>query len=143
MADENLLFNTNNIRMYIDDSVPCLVNEWQGFIKSAEFRAGILTLLEIYQQQKIYYPKLSLLADTRTLGVISREDLTWVVEEINPRYIELECQYEAFVVSQDMFGQTALQRYTTQTTASGSFVVQIFDTLDNAKDWLKSLSTKG
>lgn len=136
---KKILFSTNNIRMYIDEEVPCLVNEWSGFIKSADFRAAISTLLEIYKQQKPHYSKLYLLADTRTLGVISREDLAWVTDEINPKYTALGAIYEAFVVSENLFGQASLQRYVVQTTAQGIFTVQLFDTVEAAKTWLKSL----
>ena len=136
---QEILFSTNNIRMYIDEDIPCLVNEWIGFIKSADFRAGILKLLEIYTQQKVHYPKLHLLADTRTLGALKREDVTWITEEINPQYTVFGATYEAFVVSENAFGQASLQRYVVQTTAQGSFTVQIFDTIENAKAWLKSL----
>lgn len=47
--------------------------------------------------------------------------------------------YEAFVVSQNVFGQMSLNRYIINTTEKGNLTVQIFDTMDNAKAWLKSL----
>lgn len=139
MDNSEILFSTKNITFYIDETIPCLVNEWRGFVKSSEFRAGILKLLAMYKEKKPHYPKLHLLADTRTLGVISREDLAWVTEEINPQYIELDAHYEAFVVSQNVFGQMSLNRYIVNTTEKGNLTVQIFDTMDNAKAWLKSL----
>ncbi len=140
MSDRKILFSTNNIVFYIDETVPCLVNEWRGFIKSSDFRSGILKLLEVYKEQQPHYQNLHLLADTRTLGVINREDLAWITEEINPQYVALGAHYEAFVVSENAFGQISLNRYIVSTMEKGNFTVQIFDTMENAKAWLKSLT---
>lgn len=136
---QEMLYETKNVQMFIDESVPCLVNIWNGFVPSAEFRQSILKLVELLKQHRPNYPKLNLLADTRTLGVISRNDVQWVTEEINPLYLEAGAQFEAFVFSKDAFGQIAVNRYVTQTTTKGDFIVQIFDDLEEAKNWLKSL----
>ncbi len=133
-----ILYETHNIRFYIDESIPCLVNEWHGFIKSHDFRAGILKLAEILEQQRPLYPKLSMLADTRTLGALTRVDLEWVTNEINPLYVDAGVTHEAFIVSQDVFGTSALNRYTKQTTEHGIFTVQLFDDIEKAKTWLKA-----
>jgi hypothetical protein len=136
---QEMLYETKNVQMFIDESVPCLVNVWNGFVPSIEFRQSILKLVELLKEQRPNYPKLHLLADTRTLGVISRNDVEWVTQEINPLYLEAGAQFEAFVLSKDAFGQIAVNRYVSQTTAKGEFIVQIFDDLEKAKDWLKSV----
>jgi hypothetical protein len=135
----DILYSNKNVRFYIDETVPCLVNEWDGFIPGAVFRQSIIKLLEIAKQHRPLYPKLPLLADTRTLGVISRADLDWVTNEINHLYVEVGIQHEAFVMSQDAFGNVALNRYITQTTKYGTFTVQIYPTLEEAVKWLKSI----
>lgn len=135
----DILYSNKNVRFYIDETVPCLVNEWDGFIPSAVFRQSIIKLLEIAKQHRPLYPKLPLLADTRTLGVISRADLDWVTNEINHLYVAAGIQHEAFVMSQDAFGNVALNRYITQTTKYGTFTVQIYPTLEEAVKWLKSI----
>lgn len=135
----DILYETKNVSFYINESVPCLVNKWNGFIPSAKFRQHILKLLEVAKEHRPLYPKLPLLADTRTLGVISRIDLDWVTEEVNHLYVEIGIQHEAFVMSQDVFGNVALNRYITQTTKHGIFTVQIYPSLEEAIAWLKSL----
>lgn len=134
-----MLYETKNVQMFIDESIPCLVNIWNGFIPSVEFRNAILKLVELLKEHRPKYPKLHLLADTRTLGVISRDNVQWVTEEINPLYLEAGVQFEAFVLSKDAFGQIAVNRYVSQTTAQGDFIVQIFDDFEKAKNWLKSV----
>jgi hypothetical protein len=73
------------------------------------------------------------------MGVISRNDLQWATEEINPLLLDAGVKYEAFVISKDAFGQIAVNRYVTQTLKQGSFHVQIFDDIESAKQWLKSV----
>ncbi len=135
----DILHATKNVRFYIDESVPCLVNEWHGYISSADFRKNIFKLLEVGKEYRPSYLKLPLLADTRTLGAISRADLDWVVQEVNHLYVKIGIQHEAFVMSQDAFGNAALNRYVTQTTQYGTFTVQIYPSLEEAKQWLKSI----
>ena len=137
----HILYKTHNIQFYLDESVPCLVNEWCGFIKSEDFRAAILKLVDILKQQKTTYPTLSMLADTRTLGALTRTDLEWVTTEINPLYVGAGVTHEAFLLSQNAFGNSALNRYTKQTTTNGIFTVQLFDDMEKAKAWLKAEMT--
>lgn len=136
---QEMLYETQNVQMFIDESVPCLVNVWNGFVPSTEFRRSIFKLVELLKEHRPKYPKLHLLADTRTLNVVSRNDVQWVTEEINPLYLEVGVQFEAFVLSKDAFGQLAVNRYVSQTTAQGEFIVQIFNDLEVAKAWLKSV----
>jgi|GEM_PF-2546244 len=134
-----ILYQTKNVVMYIDKTVPCLVNEWHGFINSKSFRQSILTLVSLLEKHKLQYPKLPLLADTQTLGVIKSDDLKWVTEDINPQYVAAGATHEAFIVSEDAFGQIALEKYMVQTTEQGDFTVQIFDNIETAKTWLKEI----
>jgi len=136
---DKILYETKNVQMYIDESVPCLINVWNGFIPSKNFREALYKLVDLIKEHRPHYPELHLLADTRTLGVVSREDVAWVSSEINPLYLEAGSQFEAFVLSQDAFGQMAVKRYASQTTEKGSFTVQMFTDIDEAKAWLKSV----
>jgi hypothetical protein len=134
-----ILHETDKIQMFIDESVPCFVGIWNGFIPSKEFRENILKKVELLKEHCPKYPKLHSLVDARTMGVISRNDLQWATDEINPLLLEAGVKYEAFVISKDAFGQVAVNRYVTQTLKQGSFHVQIFDDLEEAKQWLKSV----
>ncbi|MEY3220033.1 MAG: hypothetical protein RIT27_1390 [Pseudomonadota bacterium] len=134
-----ILYETKNVQMYIDESVPCLVNVWSGFVPSKHFRDAILKLVELLKEHRPHYPKLHLLADTRTLGVVSRDDVQWVSDKINPLYLEAGAQFEAFVLSEDAFGQMAVKRYVSNTTEKDAFTVQMFTTLEDAKAWLISV----
>jgi hypothetical protein len=136
---QKILHETDKIQMFIDESVPCFVGVWNGFIPSKEFHENMLKKVELLKEHCPKYPKLHSLVDARTMGVISRNDLQWATEEINPLLLDAGVKYEAFVISKDAFGQIAVNRYVTQTLKQGSFHVQIFDDMESAKQWLKSV----
>lgn len=140
MDEHETLYETDEVRFYIDKSVPCLVNEWRGYIKSETFRAAILKLVELLEAHRAHYPTLNLLADTRTLGVLQRQDLAWVAEEINPRYVAAGATHEAFVLSEDEFGKLSVKRYMVNTTSQGDFTVNMFDSMEKAKAWLREVA---
>ncbi len=136
---KEILYKTKNVQMYIDETIPCLIGEWDGFMPSKVFRENISKLLELLKEHRPNYPKLSILEDTRKLGVVARNDVQWVLEEITPLYLEIDVHYEAFVLSKDAFGQIAVKRYASQNTEKGQFTVQTFDDLEEARTWLKSV----
>lgn len=139
MLQQKLLYETKNVRFYIDETVPCLVNEWYGFIKSDDFRIAILKLVDLLRAYRPQYSSLSMLADTRELGILTRADVEWVAQEVNPQYLEAGATHEAFVLSKDEFGKLSVTRYVTKTNDEGEFVVRMFDSVQAAKEWLRSL----
>lgn len=141
MGSTEPLFEEDRISIYVDDDVPCLVNVWNGFVPGEKFRQYIRTLLEVYKEVYQKYDHLPLLADTRNLQAISPKDIDWVAKEMNHRYVELGCHYEAFIVPQDVFGQAAVRRYTKQSTSAGTFITNIFSNSTDAKNWLREVQS--
>jgi hypothetical protein len=139
METRKMLYDTQHVKFYIDESIPCLVNEWQGFIKSELFREYILKLVDLLKEHHSKYGHLNMLADTRELRILPPKDIEWVNQHINPLYIENGASFEAFLLPKDEYGGMSINRYIRQTTKHGDFIVQMFDSLDNAKAWLKSV----
>lgn len=137
---KEIIYETKNVRMYIDETIPCLVGIWDGFMPSKAFRENILKSVELLKEYRPKYPNLAIFEDTRTLGIVSRADVQWVLEEITHLYLEIGVRYEAFLLSKDAFGQLAVQRYASQCTDKGQFIVQTFDSYDEAYQWLKSVT---
>lgn len=130
------LFKDRGISVYLDEEVPCLINEWNGFVPSYRFREYILKLLDIYKEHSQNYECLALLADTRKLHVLSADDTSWVSREINPKYIESGCRYEAFLAPRDICGESAVKNYIDESTSAGPFTTKMFSSLSEAKSWL-------
>jgi len=139
MENTKVLYETQHVKFYIDESIPCLVNEWYGFIKSELFREYILKLVDLLKEHHSNYGQLNMLADTRELRILPPKDIEWVNQNINPLYIQNGASFEAFLIPEDQYGEMSINRYIRQTTQHGDFVVQLFDSLDKAKAWLKSV----
>lgn len=137
---KHALYETDKVRFYLDPEIPCLVNEWRGFLSSEEFRTAIKALVVTLKQLKGEYPHLNLLADTRNLAVVKPDDVQWVTDEINSEYLRAGATHEAFVLSKDMFGQAAVNRYSVQTTKQGNFTVKLFAEMEEAKAWLQQFA---
>ncbi len=137
--DAPVLYESPNLKIYIDESVPCLVNEWSGFVNGPTFREHILTLVDLLKQHSPHYGQLNMLADTRHLNVIAAEDVQWVSQHINPLYVKHGAAYEAFVLPKDAFGERAVKRYMRSSTSEGVFTVKLFDSMGSAKSWLKEV----
>jgi hypothetical protein len=139
MANSKMLYETQHVKFYIDESIPCLVNEWHGFVISEQFREYILKLADVLKEHHSQYGQLNMLADTRELQVIPPKDIEWVNQNINPLYVENGAGFEAFLVPEDEYGKMSINRYIRQTTQHGDFIVQLFNSLDKANAWLKSV----
>lgn len=134
-----MLYQTEKVKMYIDKEVPCLVNEWLGFLTSKDFREAIIKLVELLAKHSPNFGKLNMLADTRKLNVVSPKDLDWINEEINPQYVKSGASFEAFVIPEDIFGEKSVKKYIESTTSEGIFTVKMFTTIEEAKEWLKEV----
>ncbi len=134
-----MLYENDQVKMYVDEDVPCLVNEWHGFLSSDEFRSAILKLVDLLEEHAPTYGVLNMLADTRKLNVVSPRDLEWINQEVNSRYVENGAHFEAFVVPEEVFGESSVKRYIRQTTSQGLFTVQLFDSMEKAKAWLREV----
>lgn len=139
MGSGEPLFSEQRLSIYVDEEVPCLVNEWNGFVPSDQFRKYILTLLDVFKEIHQRYEHLTVLADTRKLEAIAPSDIDWVSKNVNHEYVSRGCHYEAFIVPEDVFGQAAVKRYVKESTSAGMFVTKMFDKAADAKSWLKEV----
>lgn len=140
-APSPVLYQAPGIVFTLDLEIPCIVNEWSGYIPSEAFRRGIEQLVECLRRcrEEHGFTTLNLLADTRRLGVLPRQDVDWVNQEINPRYLENGASHEAFVLPRDAFGATAVKRYVMSNDQHGPFTVGLFEDIATARDWLRQV----
>jgi|WetSurMetagenome_2_1015567.scaffolds.fasta_scaffold54429_4 hypothetical protein len=136
---KKVLYENKYLQVFVDESVPYLGFTWNGFVPSTEFRSGVLKCGEFIEDYALTHPNLRLLGDTQTIGVISREDMKWLVEYVTPLYAKAGAKYLAFIMSNNAFGQLSLNNYVSQTTGSEYLTTQIFDNKEEALDWLKSV----
>ncbi|UII27409.1 hypothetical protein LVD15_02965 [Fulvivirga maritima] len=122
-----------------DESAPCVIGRFTGFMKSDEFRAFLLKGLEYCIQYKPEGKDIMWLADTRSHSVQQKEDTDWVATHWNPKALEAGVRYVAFIVPENVFGEMAVKNYMNQSTKYGGKTLHIgmFSTIDQAKEWFK------
>lgn len=129
------LFENQHVRISLDTNTPCL--EWigKGFMSSALFRESEEKSLEFYLEYKKQYPKLEWYVDARNIGPLPSKDTQWVTDEILPKFAAAGLTKEAFVVPDTILGQVTVKNYVSK--AGQTIEIQMFDTVNGAKDWLK------
>jgi hypothetical protein len=129
------LFENEYVRLSIDESVPCL--EWIGkkYMPSEAFRTSEEKSLQLYRESKKKYPQLEWLVDARDIGVVSSQDMQWVIDKILPRFALAGLTKEGFVVPKSAIGKMTVKNYIS--AAGKTIEMKVFDTVEAAKNWLK------
>ncbi|TAG88337.1 MAG: hypothetical protein EAZ20_08780 [Bacteroidetes bacterium] len=124
--------------MYLDDKTPCIVKEWKGFTPAQEFKNILKSLVGLILDKKKEYKNLKVVADSRHLGVLSFDTLSWLSTEIYPHYLANGIMKKAFVESENVFGNYSITEYIKESNQKGDIEMRIFKTLQEAKNWLAS-----
>lgn len=129
------LSDNESITISIDESVPCL--EWIGKkrISSEEFRDSEQKSLQFYLRYKTKYPRLEWFVDARNVGVLTPEDIQWVIDRILPKFASAGLKKEAFVVPSSAIGKIIIRNYVSK--AGDIIEIKSFDNSEAAKNWLK------
>ena len=131
------LFDNDYVTLSLDETVPCL--EWigKGYVPSKAFRDSEEKSLQFYLQYKGRYPRLEWFVDAREIGPLSPQDTQWVADAILPKFAAAGLKKEAFVVPTGVLGKMVVKDY--ESKAGTKIEVQVFDTVEAAKNWLKAL----
>ena len=130
------LFDSAYVKIAIDESVPCL--EWigkKGFIPSNEFRRSEEKSLQFYRKYKEKYPTIEWFVDARYIDAVDPEDTQWVIDKILPQFAEAGLTKEAFVIPESALGKITVTHY--KSISGHTIEIQLFDTAQAAKKWLK------
>ena len=123
------------------DAIPCLKVHMVGFVKSSEFRRQCTLLLDFGIKYKKADKDLLLLFDNTKSAVVSREDISWVTENINPLLAKAGLHYVAFLPPEDLFAQRSLKNYMEETeernTEDELVSTRTFQKENDAIEWFK------
>jgi hypothetical protein len=104
------------------------------FVVSSAFRAALeigLELLRTHQATKW-------LSDDRANSALSKQDVTWLATDWEPRTIEAGWRYWAMVMPEAVFGKMIIQRRVAAANAVG-LNARTFEEPDAALAWLSTL----
>lgn len=136
---EKILFEDEKVKFWIEESVPCLVNDYKQPMSQADLEKYLLQLVEIAARERQNYPGLKLLSHTDHLDAMSSESIDWIASNVNPRWVELGFSAKAFVVTENPFTKLGMSRYERKSHDSDGLTVATFGSTQEALDWLKSL----
>ncbi|MEP6735694.1 MAG: hypothetical protein ABJA70_09260 [Chryseolinea sp.] len=134
------LFEEKYGTLEYDSTVPCITATFNGFMSSEQFRTFLTKGLDYLIEKKPLHDRILWLADTSKHLVQPDKDTLWVAEQWNPRALEGGIFHVAFVLPENVFGNTSVKRYTDSSSKQeGKMVVQMFGDIKSAKEWFKNL----
>lgn len=128
-----VIVNEKHLFLEYDEELKCIVQVWKGFFNSELFREGVNKTNALFAQKK---PVTKFLVDISESSVIKKEDTEWAAVNAIPTAIENGLKYYGFVLPKNAFTQVSLNNFRKDLNQP-SLEVQLFDSLDRAKAWVK------
>lgn len=125
---------TKAYSIYYDQDINSVVMEWKGYSNSSEFKEGT----ELMLNTLIKHNTFKVLADIKDMTLIGMEDQEWINKVFLPRATEFGFKVLAIVKPQHYFNQVAVETISYKVDQN-KLAIQFFDSLDNAKEWLRKL----
>jgi hypothetical protein len=122
-----------------DASIPCVVIEWTSPATSEQFREALEKTYQAFLEFRSRHKHLYWLADTRKFNPVSSKDVRWVNTDLDSRLYQAGLRYKAFVVPENVIAKMSINSYR-KGTESGRLQTGYFESLDKAREWLKSLA---
>lgn len=135
------LYTHPKLRITVEEinNTPYIKEVWRGILNPDVFRDLINTSIEVYTEElKRYKPieqKLFLLyADVRELEIIGQEEITWLNDEVNPKYESLGFTHQAVLSPIDQIASNTVDDYNSDLD-DAPFVTKVFKEHKKALKW--------
>ena len=115
---DTIIFDRPYGRVLVDAAVPCLTTQWLSFANGPDFIALMQAALLYFETHATPARPWGLVADTRHMGAVPAKAQAWLLSEFNPRATAAGLCEVSVVVSDNIFGQLATQRYAHETAAA-------------------------
>lgn len=124
---------TEHVTITYDEASDILLLSWHHFTPSQEYREALEKALQMMVKHKVK----KWIFDQRFAEVISPSDQQWVVEDWTPRVISKvgKGARSAVILAKNIFGELGIKKLVD--TTREAVTTKYFETVDNAKKWLK------
>lgn len=135
------ILNTEYLICELDEDLPVLRHKWLKEPAEGEFKKGLLSVLEQYQEFKTRYPNLKWLANTQLLGELSEEDEQWLVTEWDHLlFEEAGLKVHAVILGEDFYADYPMEKF--KQSSAKKFTdfgakLEVFLNEENALKWLE------
>ena len=123
----------------MDDSIPCIKLTLNGIPRYSEhYQLVQKKRLELMHLEIKNYPRLHMLTDSRTAGVVLDEDVTYFKTHVLSEMEKAGIRYLAIVMPSSKFTQLTIKEMT-----EGAMVMKIcyFESMREARHWLRKMTT--
>jgi hypothetical protein len=124
------------VKIYIDEDVPAIYEDWIGEVTSEEFLETMEAKLSIYQVFKTQYPDLQWVMDIRQLKGVENKDLVWASQEFYPRLYPAGIRKFAFVLPPSAYLGLSDEQFLGKMDAKGELMLGYFESYQSAATWL-------
>lgn len=111
-----------------------LYYRWRGFLLMDELKKGYNKILEVLEQEKLD----TALADHANIVGPWNEANEWLVAEWTPRANRIGLRNLAINTAGDLFSNISLELFLIN-NKNNNYTTQVFDSLEEAKNWLKKV----
>lgn len=126
------VINQKHLTLEYDESHKCIVQVWNGYFTSEQFRNGVISTNKLFEQKKP--PRF--LVDISNCNIVKKEDTDWAATHAIPLAIKNGLKYYAFVVPTNVFSQMTLNNFKSE--VESHITIQPFDNRKLAIEWLNS-----
>lgn len=120
-------------RVTVDAGIPCVKFVWQQYATSAQLRFVHESALDLLRRNALH----KMLGDDSSLALIPVDDQAWIREDWMPRAIGAGLQAAASKCPKGFFGKQSVANVISG--APPGIDLRSFDTLDEAKTWLRTV----
>ena len=134
-----ILFESHAVKLEFDPTIPCIIWTPLDFMSGDQWKEPFIKGVEFFEKKIQEVPHLEWLNDTRKLKSVKIGDVQWVDQWVNPRVKEAGLKKNAFVLPDDIFAKMSIRAYIrfTETRKDSNFQIKGFESVANAKMWLK------
>lgn len=118
--------------IYFDTDHQWVIMRWDGYVSTHQFREGTEMMLNLLIENRAS----KVLADIKHMLLIDKEDQVWLEQFFLPRAIRFGFRAIAIVKPDSHFNRAAMERISMAINQT-NFEIQLFDTIEEAEQWLK------
>lgn len=127
-----MIYNQSYCRIEYLPELRCVMQNWHGFAKSAEFRDAILKTIEFFEtHEKAAY----IISNTQHSEIVRKDDAEWVATYANPRLVEHGLRKITFIVPTNVLLKWSVEHFRAKSEETPA--IQWFDDVEHAKAWIR------
>lgn len=133
MSTVKLKLDEDQFQVYYDPTFEGVVMKWKGYFTSEQFREGSERMFKCLKKYKVS----KVLGLIKEMTLISNEDQKWLDSFFLPKAVEHGFGYCALLRPENYFNRVAIENVTYKVD-DHRLQIRIFDSEDEAREWLKT-----